>query len=62
LSSHTRSGFSLPHAVSRLGHFFGLLFFGPAKKSDSGPLGSESAAGNASTHEMQQHGNVRVAI
>jgi hypothetical protein len=23
-----------------------LLFFGPAKKSDSGPLGSESAAGN----------------
>jgi hypothetical protein len=35
------------HAMSFSGHFFGLLFFGPAKKSDSGPLGSESAAGNA---------------
>jgi hypothetical protein len=41
--------------MSSSGHFFGLLFFGPAKKSDSGPLGSESAAGNGDINEISSH-------
>ena len=41
--------------MSSSGHFFGLLFFGPAKKSDSDPSGSESAAGNGAAYDMLQH-------
>ncbi|WP_460500484.1 hypothetical protein, partial [Dyella jejuensis] len=36
---HKRSGFYPSYAASLSGHFFGLLFFGPAKKSDSGAHG-----------------------
>jgi hypothetical protein len=60
--------------MSSSGHFFWLLFFGPAKKSDSVASAIESAAGNRHVHaklasfarspksEIRQGANPNVAM